>query len=85
MGKTNSSDDRAGNRLQEENVSEQLSIFHSYEQIERTEKVDRVVDEIRDRFGWKAITSAATLKLDKMPHTDDEIELTMPTGMLTLS
>ena len=72
-------------RLQEENVSEQLSIFHSYEQIERTEKVDRVVDEIRDRFGWKAITSAATLKLDKMPHTDDEIELTMPTGMLTLS
>lgn len=52
---------------------------------QKTEAVDRVVDELRDRFGWKIIKSAATMHLDKMPQMDDEIELTMPTGMLTLA
>jgi len=70
-------------RLVDEDVSEQLSIFRDSGRIEKTDALNRAVDEIRGRFGRRAITSAATLRLDKMPPTDDEVELRMPTGMLT--
>jgi len=69
-------------RLNEETDSEQLSIFRDITRIEKTENMDRTVDEIRSRFGWNAITSAAAMHLDKMPKISDDIELTMPTGML---
>lgn len=72
-------------RLRDENEGEQLTIYHDIEQIEKTEAMDRTIDAIRNRYGWKAITSAATLRLDKIPQMDDDIELTMPTGMLTLA
>lgn len=72
-------------RLQEDNTDEQLTIFHNYEDIEKQESIDRVIDDLRNRFGWKIIKNAAIMHLDKMPQMDDEIDLTMPTGMLTLA
>ncbi|MBP3917843.1 MAG: DNA polymerase IV [Clostridia bacterium] len=69
-------------RLVDDTIGEQLSIFRDIEYIERNEKIDQTVDEIRRRFGWNALQSAATLKLDKLPQNEDEIDLTMPTGML---
>lgn len=72
-------------RLVDDNINEQLSIFRDYERIGRLETVDRTVDEIRKRFGRRAIGSASTLKLDKMPVGDDEVEIKMPTGLLTLT
>ena len=62
-------------RLQDGDAAEQLTLLCSGGDMERTEQVDRTVDEIRRRFGKGSITSAATLRLDKMPrspaHTDD--------------
>ena len=72
-------------RLVDDNINEQLSIFRDYEKLGRLETVDRTVDEIRKRFGRRAIGSASTLKLDKMPVGDDEVEIRMPTGLLTLT
>ena len=72
-------------RLTDDSLSEQLSFFRDNERIERLEKLDRTVDEIRGRFGRRAICSASTLKLDKMPSSDETAEIRMPTGMLTLA
>ncbi|MBR5312539.1 MAG: DNA polymerase IV [Clostridia bacterium] len=72
-------------RLEDEDVTEQLSIFRDGECLRKMESVDRTVDEIRSRFGQYAIRSAATMRLDKLAKTDEEIELTMPSGMLTLA
>ena len=72
-------------RLEDEDVSEQLSIFRDGECLRKMESVDRTVDEIRSRFGQCAIRSAATMRLDKLQKMDEDIELTMPSGMLTLA
>ena len=72
-------------RLVDENAPEQISFFHDMESMVKTEAVDKAVDLIRSRFGSNAIKPATTLKLDKMPRFDDEIELTIPTGMLTFA
>ncbi len=72
-------------RLGDSGIGEQMSIFHSFERIAKTEAVDRTVDELRARFGRRIIKSAATMHLDKMPQPDDEIELKMPSGLLTLA
>ena len=72
-------------RLEDENVTEQLSIFRDGECLRKMESVDRTVDEIRSRFGQCAIKSAATMRLDKLQKMDEDIELTMPSGLLTLA
>ena len=72
-------------RLEDEDTIEQLSIFRDGECLRKMESVDRTVDEIRSRFGQCAIRSAATMRLDKLPKIDEDIELTMPSGMLTLA
>jgi len=72
-------------RLNEEDSPLQLSMFNDLRHIERSEKIDRAIDEIRERYGVRAITSAATMKLDKMPGSDSDVELIMPTGMLNLA
>ena len=71
-------------RLEDENVTEQLSIFRDGECLRKMESVDRTVDKIRSRFGQYAVRGAATMRLEKLPKTE-EIELTMPSGMLTLA
>ena len=72
-------------RLIDENTPEQISFFHNAESMAKTEAVNKAVDLIRSRFGSTAIKPAATLKLDKLPKFDDEVELTIPTGMLTFA
>lgn len=69
-------------RLIEECTLEQISIYRNMEAIDRTEKIDKMIDSIRYRFGSHAIQPASILRLDKLPQFDD-IELTIPTGMLT--
>jgi len=70
-------------RLDGDDAAEQLSLFGDNERGIRLESMDSALDKIRERYGWKSITSAATLKLDKFPG-GDEVELTMPTGLLTM-
>lgn len=72
-------------RLEDEDTPEQLSFFRDGEFLQKMETVDRTVDDIRNRFGLYAIQSAATMRLDKLPVINEEIELTMPSGMLTLT
>lgn len=72
-------------RLTDDDTCEQLSIFGGAEAIAKSEAIDKTVDEIRARFGSHAIVNASTMRLDKMPQADDEIELLMPTGMLNLA
>lgn len=72
-------------RLTDDDTCEQLSLFDAPESEGKRETVDRTVDEIRARFGRRAIVNASTMRLDKMPQADDEIELLMPTGMLNLA
>lgn len=71
-------------RLDDESVCEQLTFFRNAERIEKTAAKDRTVDDIRRRFGRRAIVSAATMGLGKFPG-GTELELTMPTGLLTLA
>ncbi len=72
-------------RLDNECICEQLTIFRDADRIEKAAAKDRAVDEIRRRFGRRAITSAAIMSSDKFPGGSDEFELTMPTGLLTLA
>ncbi len=61
-------------RLDDADAAEQITLLCPAEEMAKTETVDQTVDEIRRRFGRTAITSAATLRLDKMPHADVETE-----------
>ena len=61
---------------------EQASIFSSFEEIDRREKLDETVDEIRRRFGKYSIQPAALFTKDMKMPTDREIEIKMPTGMV---
>jgi hypothetical protein len=49
--------------------------------IDRKERLDTVIENIRDRFGKYAVMPATLCRNIKMP-TDREIELKMPTGMI---
>ena len=62
----------------------QLTLYSDGERLQRKDTIDRTVDKIRQLFGSRSIINAAILKLDKMPGIDDDVELTLPTGMLTL-
>lgn len=48
----------------EDSMSGQLSLFDE-EQVEATNKVDQVMDSIREKFGYQAITRASTLENQK--------------------
>ncbi len=61
-------------RLDEADCAEQITLLCPAEEMEKTETVDQTVDAIRRRFGRASITSAATLRLDKMPHAAAEAE-----------
>lgn len=58
----------------------QVNIFNDINQIEKIEKLDNAVENIRQRFGKKAVYSAALLENTKMV-TDRTNELTLPGQM----
>lgn len=61
---------------------EQIGFFMNPQEIDRRERLETVVEEIRDRFGKYAIQPASLCQNIKMP-TDREVELRMPTGMFS--
>lgn len=59
---------------------EQIGFFMNPQEVDRRERLETVIEEIRDRFGKYSIQPAALCQNIKMP-TDREVELRMPTGM----
>ena len=64
---------------------EQASIFSNFADIDKREKLDSVIESIRDRFGKYAIMPATLCQKNTKLPTDREIELKMPTGMMGYS
>lgn len=64
-----------------QDLPEQLQFFSDAATVERKEKLETVIEEIRGRFGKYAIQPACLCQNIKMP-TDREVELRMPTGMI---
>ena len=65
-----------------QDLPEQLQFFSDAATVERKEKLESVVEDLRSRFGKYVIQPACLYQNIKMP-TDREIELRMPTGMIT--
>ena len=63
-----------------QDVPEQIGFFMNPAQIEKRERVETAVEDIRRRFGKYAIQPACLCQHIKMP-TDREVELQMPTGL----
>ena len=59
---------------------EQIGFFMNPQEVDRRERLETAIEEIRDRFGKYAIQPACLCQQIKMP-TDREIELRMPTGL----
>lgn len=58
----------------------QIDLFCNFEQMERQEKLDDCIEEIRRRFGKDSIKQGILLQKFKMPS--EKAEITMPTGMI---
>lgn len=65
-----------------QDLPEQIQFFTDPARVEKKEKLETVVEELRARFGKYAIQPATLCQDIKMP-TDREIELRMPTGMVS--
>ena len=63
-----------------QDLPEQLQFFSDAATVERKEKLETVIEDIRRRFGKYSIQPACLRQNIKMP-TDREVELRMPTGM----
>ena len=63
-----------------QDLPEQLQFFSDAATVERKEKLETAIEDIRRRFGKYSIQPACLCQNIKMP-TDREIELRMPTGM----
>lgn len=63
-----------------QDLPEQLQFFSDAATVERKEKLETAIEDIRRRFGKYSIQPACLCQDIKMP-TDREIELRMPTGM----
>lgn len=61
---------------------EQIGFFMNPQEVDRRERLETVIEEIRDRFGKYAIQPACLCQNIKMP-TDREVELRMPTGIFS--
>lgn len=68
--------------LHPEYEPEQLDIYGDSARVEKRERLEYAADEIRRRFGRYAIVPASLCGKTKLP-TDREIELRMPTGMVS--
>ena len=68
--------------LQPEDTPTQTDFFSDRTRLDKLERVDTVVDQIRGRFGKESIMRASLLTLDSLaPEKSKGIK--MPTGMLT--
>ena len=65
-----------------QDLPEQLQFFSEAAAVDRKEKLETVVEDIRGRFGKYAIQPACLCQNINMP-TDREVELRMPTGLFT--
>ena len=63
-----------------QDLPEQLQFFSDAVTVERKEKLETAIEDIRRRFGKYSIQPACLCQNIKMP-TDREVELRMPTGM----
>ncbi|MGN0341870.1 MAG: hypothetical protein ACI4DO_03665 [Roseburia sp.] len=62
---------------------EQLDMFGNIAVVDKKERLESVVEEIHRRFGKNSILPATISRnLPKLP-TDREVEIRMPTGMLS--
>ena len=66
--------------LIEQDTPWQASLFIDYEKLERTERLDLCVEDIRRRFGNDSIKNAVLLQNIFMPP--EKTKITMPTGMI---
>ena len=60
--------------------ADQLNIFCDSEKMDRRERLDQVIEDIRRRFGKSIICNACLLNNPKMPP-DCETKVIMPTGV----
>jgi DNA polymerase-4 len=67
--------------LASQDIPQQIDLFTDYHEIDRKERLESVIENIRDRFGKHSIMPATLYQNIKMP-TDRETELRMPTGMV---
>lgn len=63
-----------------QDLPEQLQFFSDAATVERKEKLETAIEDVRRRFGKYSIQPACLCQNIKMP-TDREVELRMPTGM----
>ena len=56
--------------LEDEDANEQISMFFDYEEREKREKLNKVIDEIKREYGSAAIKPAIILDEDKMPSKE---------------
>ena len=63
-----------------QDLPEQLQFFSDAATVERKEKLETAIEDIRRRFGKYSIQPACLCQNIKVP-TDREVELRMPTGM----
>lgn len=58
----------------------QIGLFTDIEKQDRREKMEKCVEEIRERFGKDSIKNAVLCQ--ELPHERNRAEITMPTGMV---
>ena len=58
----------------------QISLFIDAEKIDKMERIDKCIDEIRRRFGKDAIRNAILCQSIHVPP--EHVAITMPTGMI---
>ena len=68
--------------LHSANEPEQVDLFGDVDRVDKRERIEAVMEEIKDRFGKYAIMPAALCQVNEKLPTDREVELTMPTGMV---
>ena len=67
--------------LTSQSEAEQLTFFSNATEVQKRERLEDIIENIRDRFGKNAILPATLCRNIKMP-TDRDVELHMPTGMV---
>lgn len=66
--------------LEEETIPIQQSLFVDSEILDKKERLDHAIEDIRRRFGKQSIYPATIQNHQKIPHSEG-IEITMPTGV----
>jgi DNA polymerase-4 len=67
--------------LVSDRIPQQISLFNDTVAIEKRDKIETAIENIRERYGKTSITYACLMGDLKMPKTKD-VELIMPTGMV---